>query len=312
MSDDTAPLDGPAAPLKKRTGLGRGLSELFGENQVAAPGLGVGGGGANAEQGLRMVDVAGLRPMPNQPRKTFDEGALDELAESIKARGMLQPIIVRESTGEGHFQIIAGERRWRAAQRAQVHQVPVIIKEFDDRTALELAIVENIQREDLNAWEEGEGYRTLIDEHGYTQETLAKIVGKSRSHIANLMRLRNLPLSVHGWLAGGDLTMGHARALLSSEDPESLARQVIAKGLSVRQTESLVRKLSKSNEPARVRKSGEAVGNADITALERQLSDLLGLKIQIKHEGKSGTVMLHYSSLEQLDLICQRLSGEPI
>ena len=306
MSDEV-----PAIPLKKRTGLGRGLSELFGENQVAAPGMG-GAGVAIVEQGLRMVDVAGLRPMPNQPRKTFDEGALDELAESIKARGMLQPIIVRESTGEGHFQIIAGERRWRAAQRAQLHQVPVIVKEFDDRTALELAIVENIQREDLNAWEEGEGYRTLIDEHGYTQESLAKIVGKSRSHIANLMRLRNLPLSVHGWLAGGDLTMGHARALLSTEDPEGLARHVIAKGLSVRQTEALVRKQGKSAAPVRSRNGGGPVGNADIAALERQLSDLLGLKIQIKHDGKTGNVTLHYSSLEQLDLICQRLSGEPI
>ena len=303
MSEDT--------PLKRRpSGLGRGLSALLGEIQTEAS-VATDGSGAPLPQGLRMVDVAGLRPMPNQPRRTFDEGALDELAESIKSRGLLQPLIVRETSGEGHYQIIAGERRWRAAQRAQLHQVPVIIKDFDDKTAYELAIIENIQREQLNAWEEGEGYRRLVDDYGYTQETLAKIVGKSRSHIANLMRLHNLPLSVHGWLAAGDLTMGHARALLSTDDPEGLARQVMAKGLSVRQTEALVRKGTKPRA-ARPRLTGDVASNADIAALERQLSDLLGLKIAIRHNGKEGSVTLAYSSLEQLDLICQRLSGERI
>jgi ParB family transcriptional regulator, chromosome partitioning protein len=303
MTEDT--------PQKRRpSGLGRGLSALLGEIQVEAPVAGDGTGGA-LPQGLRMVDVAGLRPMPNQPRRTFDDGALDELADSIRSRGLLQPIIVRESTGEGHYQIIAGERRWRAAQRAQLHQVPVIIKDFDDKTAYELAIIENIQREQLNAWEEGEGYRRLVDDYGYTQETLAKIVGKSRSHIANLMRLHNLPLSVHGWLAAGELTMGHARALLSTEDPEGTARLVMAKGLSVRQTEALVRKGTKP-KTSRQRLTGDVASNADIAALERQLSDLLGLKIAIRHTGKEGSVTLAYSSLEQLDLICQRLSGERI
>ncbi len=303
MTDDS--------PQKRRpSGLGRGLSALLDEIQTEAS-IATDGTGAPLPQGLRMVDVAGLRPMPNQPRRTFDDGALDELAESIKSRGLLQPIIVRVSPGEGLYQIIAGERRWRAAQRAQLHQVPVIIKDFDDKTAYELAIIENIQREQLNAWEEGEGYRRLVDDYGYTQDALAKIVGKSRSHIANLMRLQNLPLSVHGWLAAGDLTMGHARALLTTEDPEGIARHVMAKGLSVRQTEALVRKGSKPKR-ARPQLTGDVASNADIAALERQLSDLLGLKIAIRHHGKDGSVTLAYSSLEQLDLICQRLSGERI
>lgn len=309
-----------ATPAKRRpSGLGRGLSALLGEMQAEAPvssaAVGEAAGDAAAlPPGLRMVDIGRLRPMPNQPRKTFDDDSLDELADSIRSRGMLQPIVVRESTGEGDFQIVAGERRWRAAQRAHLHQVPVIVKEFDDRTAFELAIIENIQREQLNAWEEGDGYRRLVEDHGYTQEQLGRIVGKSRSHIANLMRLQNLPLSVHGLLAAGELTMGHARALLTTPDAEALARQVVAKGLSVRQTEALVRKSMRKGGRPRAPSAARAgePGNADILALERQLSDLLGLKIQIKHEQKSGSVTLHYSSLEQLDLICQRLSGEPI
>jgi ParB family transcriptional regulator, chromosome partitioning protein len=314
MSEDVPP------PSKRRAGLGRGLSALLGEMQVEAP-VGSAAGPLGAipnilptilPQGLQMVDVGALRPMPNQPRKNFDEDALDELAASIKARGLLQPIVVRETSGEGLYQIVAGERRWRAAQRAQLHQVPVIIREFDDQTALELAIIENIQREQLNAWEEGNGFARLVEEHGYSHETLAKIVGKSRSHVANLIRLQNLPVSVHNWLAVGDLSMGHARALLTSADPEGLARQVIAKGLSVRQTEALVRKAS---TPSQVRpRAGSAPGggDADIAALERQLSGLLGLKVVFNHRGKSGQVSIAYSSLEQLDMICQRLSGEAI
>jgi ParB family transcriptional regulator, chromosome partitioning protein len=309
MSEDAA------TPVSKRrpSGLGRGLSALLGEIQ-AEPAVAVTigpmtGDGQPVPQGIRMIPVVNMRPMPNQPRKTFNDAALEELATSIVARGMLQPIVVRDM--DGHFEIIAGERRWRAAQIAQIHQVPVIVKDFDDRTALELAMIENIQREQLNAWEEGEGYRRLIDDLGYTQETLAKIVGKSRSHIANLMRLGNLPQSVHGWLAAGEMTMGHARALLASSDPLVHAKLVMAKGLSVRQTEALVRKASKGE--AKPRAPRAASGNdADIMALERQLSDLLGLRTEIKHEARHGSVTLHYSSLEQLDMICQRLSGEPI
>jgi ParB family transcriptional regulator, chromosome partitioning protein len=298
----------PATPLKKRpTGLGRGLSALLGEIEREAP---VALDGA-APDGVRMVDVNRLRPLPNQPRKTFRDDALDELAESIKSRGMLQPIVVRDPEHDGHYEIIAGERRWRAAQKAQIHQVPVIIREFDDVTALEIAIIENIQREQLNAWEEGEAYRRLIDDHGHTQEALGRIVGKSRSHVANLMRLRNLPLPVHDWLTAGEITMGHARALLGAEDPLVLGRMIVQRGLSVRETERLVKK---AKAPARTRspRSGDRVGDPDLLALERQLTDMLGLKVKINHQARSGTMTLSYSSLEQLDMICQRLSGEPI
>jgi ParB family chromosome partitioning protein len=300
--------DAPVTPLKKRpTGLGRGLSALLGEIEREAP---VALDGATPE-GVRMVEVNRLRPLPNQPRKTFDDNALDELAESIKSRGVLQPIVVRDPDHDGHYEIIAGERRWRAAQRAHIHQVPVIIREFDDVTALEIAIIENVQREQLNAWEEGEAYRRLIDDHGHTQEALGRIVGKSRSHVANLMRLRNLPLPVHDWLTAGELTMGHARALLGSDDPVGLGRMIVQRGLSVRETERLIKKAKSPARPVGARAGGKG-GDPDLLALERQLTDMLGLKVKINHQARSGTMTLSYSSLEQLDMICQRLSGEPI
>ena len=290
-----------AAP---RRGLGRGLSALLGEFEREEPLVQDGA----VSSGVRMLDVAALSPLPDQPRRHFDEAALDELAASISARGMLQPIVVRDV--DGRWQIVAGERRWRAAQRAQIHQVPVIVREFDDRTALEIALIENIQREQLNAVEEGETYRRLVSDYGHSQEELGKIVGKSRSHIANLIRLRDLPQRVQDWLAMSQISMGHARALLTSEDPEGLAKAVMAKGLSVRQTEALARRMKAGNKPPRI-KAG-STSDADIAALERQLADLLGLKVTIQHEGKSGQVTLHYSSLEQLDMICQRLTGEAI
>ncbi len=298
-------------PRKKPSGLGRGLSALLGEIQTEAP-VSLGRDGemvAALPQGLRMVDIGGLRPMPNQPRKTFEDDALDELAQSILSRGMLQPIVVREARGDGHFEIIAGERRWRAAQRANLHQVPVIVKDFDDKTAFELAIIENVQREQLNAWEEGNSYARLIAEHDYTQDAVAGIVGKSRSHIANLIRLQNLPISVHGWLTAGRLTMGHARALLLCTDPEGVARQVIDRGLSVRETEALAKK---SKPSATKTERANASRDPDLEALERQLGGILGLKVRIAHGGRGGTLTLGYSSLDQLDMICQRLSGEKV
>lgn len=304
MSDEVSPV-----PLKKRpTGLGRGLSALLGEIEREVP---VALDGTAAPDGVRMVDVNRMRPLPNQPRKNFDDAALDELADSIKSRGMLQPIVVRDPDHDGHYEIVAGERRWRAAQRAQLHQVPVIVKELDDVAALEIAIIENIQREQLNAWEEGEAYRRLIDDHGHTQEALGKIVGKSRSHVANLMRLRNLPLPVHGWLTAGQITMGHARALLGSDDPEGLGRLIVQRGLSVRETERLIKK-AKAVARTRPASARGKTGDPDLMALERQLTDMLGLKVVINHQARSGTMTLSYSSLEQLDMICQRLSGEPI
>jgi ParB family transcriptional regulator, chromosome partitioning protein len=295
-------------PLKKRAmGLGRGLSALLGEIEQEQPV----GSDAVPSQGITMVPTADLSPMKGQPRKHFDEAALEELAQSIAARGLLQPIVVRTAPpGIVGYQIVAGERRWRAAQRAQLHHVPVILKEFDDRTALEIALIENIQREQLNAIEEGQTYDRLITYYGHSQEALGRIVNKSRSHIANLIRLRDLPPSVQDLLVQGKLSMGHARALLTAPDAESLAGEIVRRALSVRQTEALVRKSKKPVGVKPAKLLGEA--NSDIALLERQLGDLLGLKVGIAHDGKSGSVTLAYSSLEQLDMICQRLSGERI
>ncbi len=295
-------------PLKKRPmGLGRGLSALLGEIEQEQPV----GADVTPSEGIRMVPTADLSPMKGQPRKHFDEAALDELASSIAARGLLQPIVVRTAPpGIVGYQIVAGERRWRAAQRAQLHHVPVILKEFDDRTALEIALIENIQREQLNAIEEGQTYDRLITYYGHSQEALGRIVNKSRSHIANLIRLRDLPPSVQELLAEGKLSMGHARALLTAPDAEHLAGEIVRRALSVRQTEALVRKAKKPVSAKLIKTAGEA--NSDIALLERQLGDLLGLKVGITHDGKSGSVTLAYSSLEQLDMICQRLSGERI
>jgi ParB family chromosome partitioning protein len=290
---------------KRPTGLGRGLSALLGEAVREEPVAATG----ERSRGVQLVDIAEIEPHPEQPRRYFDEAALDELAGSIAARGLIQPIVVRPH-GRG-YQIVAGERRWRAAQRAQLHQVPVIVREFDEAETLELALVENIQREDLNAIEEADAYKKLIDRFGHSQEALGRIVHKSRSHIANLLRLLELPVFVREALADGRLTMGHARALVTARDPEALARTVIERGLSVRETERLARD-AKSGGAARSAAASPATPDADIAALERQLGDILGLKVRIAHSGTSGAVTLGYSSLDQLDLICQRLSGERI
>lgn len=296
----------PAIPQsrKARPGLGRGLSALLGDAVSEAPV----GEGAARPSGVTLLPTGSLAPHPGQPRRHFDEDALDELAASIKSRGLLQPILVRP-LGKG-FQIVAGERRWRAAQRARLHEVPVIVRELDDAETLEIALVENIQRKDLNAIEEAEAYRKLIDEFGHTQEALAKIVHKSRSHVANLMRLLDLPERVRAMLAVGAIEMGQARALINVPGAEALAERVAAQGLSVRETEKLAR-------DARPRRSAgqagpPARGDADITALETHLGDALGLKIRIVHGEKGGSVTVSYATLDQLDMICQRLTGERI
>ena len=294
-------------------GLGMGLQALLGD--AAAPRRSAEGEQAAARGGVREIDLAKIKPSPTQPRIHFDEEALDELAESIRQRGVLQPILLR-AEGEGYI-IIAGERRWRAAQRARIHTIPAIVREIDDSTQAELALIENIQRQDLNPLEEAEGYRQLIERHHHTQEDIGRIVHKSRSHIANLLRLLDLPEFVRTSLLKGDISMGHARAVAASDDPEELAREVIAKGLSVRQTEERVRRERSRPGPgadigrASARNAAKAV-NADLEALERQLGDVLGLKVQVLHKGQGGAVTLNYSSLDQLDMICQRLSGEPI
>lgn len=298
-------------PARKRPiGLGRGLSALMGEAQREEP-LAAPAGGTTPSPGIRFVSVADLAPHPDQPRRHFDEAALGELALSIEARGVIQPIVVRP--WKGKYQIVAGERRWRAAQRAHLHEVPVIVRDFDDAETLEIALVENIQREDLNVIEEAEAYLRLMRDFGHSQDALGRLVHKSRSHIANLVRLLDLPAPVQGHLVEGRLSMGHARALINTPDPVTLAEAVIARGLSVRDTEELARKSRPGNNRVVKAPSANVMGaDADIALLERQLGDLIGLKVSIEHKGQGGSVTLSYSTLDQLDMICQRLSGERI
>jgi ParB family transcriptional regulator, chromosome partitioning protein len=288
-------------PLKKRpSGLGRGLSSLLGEvaqETSVVP-------GDNARGAVQQIPVASIEPHPGQPRRVFQEEGLVELAASIQARGVIQPIVVRP---HGHrFQIVAGERRWRAAQRARLHEIPAIVREFSDEETLEVALIENIQRQDLNAIEEAQAYKRLVDDYAHTQEELGRLVHKSRSHVANLLRLLDLPAKVQVMVGAGQLSMGHARALITAPDPEALAEEVVRRGLSVRDTE----KLAKAGKARKSRAAPSARGQADIAALERQLGDLLGLKITIRHGTSGGSVTLAYSTLDQLDMICQRLSGD--
>lgn len=288
---------------KRPGGLGRGLSALLGEAAHEEPIA-----GASGTRGVHTIPIAEIRPHPDQPRRYFDEEALEELGRSIAARGLIQPIVVRPI--RNGYQIVAGERRWRAAQKAQLHEIPAIVREFTDAETLEVALVENIQRQELNAIEEAETYRRLMDEYGHSQEALAKLVHKSRSHVANFVRLLDLPKPVREQVAEGKISMGHARALITAPDPMTLADEVIAKGLSVRETENLARSVRpKARAQGKLAYRG---GNADVEALERQLGDLLGLKVQIKHGPSGGSVTLGYSTLEQLDMICQRLTGEAI
>ncbi len=302
------------ASRRPRAGLGRGLSSLFGDTEGEAPT----GRGPTPQSGIRQLPITALTPLPGQPRRFFDEAALDELAESIAARGVIQPIVVRPH-GKG-YQIVAGERRWRAAQRARLHEVPVVVRDLTDAETMEIALVENIQRRDLTAIEEAEGYRRLIDEFGHTQDVLAHLVGKSRSHVTNLLRLLDLPRPIQEMVGDQRLSMGHARALINVPDAQALAERVVAKGLSVREVERLARAVRNPDPPVRekaARRDPAANGSdeatdADLRALERQLGDVLGLKVQIGHGEKGGTITIGYSTLGQLDMVCQRLSGELI
>ena len=298
---------------RPRPGLGRGLGALLGDIAREAP---IRPGDQPTPGGVRMLPVGSLQPHPDQPRRHFEEAALDELAASIAARGLIQPIVVRPHGKD--YQIVAGERRWRAAQRARLHEVPVVVRDFDDAQTLEVALIENIQRQDLNAIEEAQAYQRLAGEFGHTQEALAKIVHKSRSHVANLLRLLELPDTVQGQVVSGALSMGHARALLGANEVEALADQVIARGLSVRETEKLTREAKgggrkgsdEGEKGAAKLPPGQDAADADIAALEGQLADLLGLSVRIAHGEKGGTLTLSYSTLDQLDMVCQRLSGE--
>jgi len=317
MADDQTVNDKSKRAPKRVTGLGRGLNSLFGEIQreepivTSEPAEGDRGATTTVIDGLRSIAVSDSRPDPDQPRQHFDSDALDELANSMRQRGVIQPIVVRPH-GK-NFQIVAGERRWRAAQRARLHQIPAVVRNLNDEETLEIAIVENVQRKDLNVIEEAEAYARLSQDFGHSQARLAEIVGKSRSHIANLMRLLELPDSVKALVVDEKLTMGHARALINAPNAEELAPQIVQKGLSVRDVERLVRKSLASNKPPSTKKPRSlSETDADIQALETHLGDLLGLKVKIRPDGQGGTMAIEYANLDQLDLICQRLTGEHI
>lgn len=301
--------DLPAKSQARR--LGRGLSALLGEvNQASAPKdeTGVQSADSRPDKSVQFIDVAYIAPHPEQPRRRFDEEALAELADSIRARGVIQPIIVR-SAGNGRYQIVAGERRWRAAQRAQLHQIPALIRDFTETETLEIALVENIQREELNPIEEAQAYRRLIDQFKHSQDALARIVGKSRSHIANLMRLLDLPEPVQELVMNGQLSMGHGRALIGAPDCHNLAKEIASKGLSVRETERLVRTARDRKPSSRGGNTSTGSRDPDLMAMEQHLSDLLGLNVGITFDGGKGALTLQYASLEQLDMICQKLTG---
>jgi len=287
-----------------RKGLGRGLSALLAEDPDDQPAL------ERLRVG-RTVPIESLVPNRFQPRDFFDPEELQALTQSIRENGILMPILVRHvGDDNSRFEIVAGERRWRAAQAAQLHEVPIIVKELDDRQSLEVALIENVQRQDLTALEEAEGYRRLMEEFANTQEDLARVVGKSRSHVANIMRLLGLPHSVKALLQDGSLSAGHGRALLGAEDPETMALTVVRRGLNVRQTELLVRNsLKPAAGHAKTAVSGP---DADTRAIEKQLSDKLGLTVNISHHGERGEVRIAFASLEQCDEILHRLSQQPI
>jgi ParB family chromosome partitioning protein len=272
----------------KRQPLGRGLAALFGEAAGRAP--------AEAAA-IREVAIELIRPGAFQPRRHFAEGELDALAQSVREKGVLQPLLVRPIEGEAAaFELIAGERRWRAAQRAGLHQVPVVVRVLSDAEALEVALIENLQREDLTVLEEANAYRRLIDEFGRTQANIAEALGKSRSHVANMLRLLSLPEIVRRRLEEGALTAGHARALLMAEDPAALAAEIIRRGLNVRVTEQLVKRRAAPRAG-----SARAARDADMAALESDLTRTLGLRVTIAGKGRGGALTLHYGSLDQLD-----------
>jgi ParB family chromosome partitioning protein len=296
------------ADNKEKRGLGRGLSALMADVDLSERDKPTEASGPRAADQQLPIDQ--ISPNPDQPRRDFDDAALKELADSIAEKGIIQPLIVRADPSDaGRYQIVAGERRWRAAQLARLHEVPAVIREFNDTEVLEIAIIENIQRADLNPVEEAMGYRQLQEKFGHTQEQLSTALGKSRSHIANLMRLLNLPSDVLTWLREDKLSAGHARALITAEDPTALARIVISKGLSVRETEKLA-KSGGAEKPPRSQDGARAEKDADTRALEQDLAAALGMKVSIDHlpNSESGKLTVDYKDFEQLDELCRKLS----
>ncbi len=315
MSDDSTTGTAPQAAAKKKPlALGRGLGALLGEtrreeplvNPAALPGA----GGVTSNEGLAVLPVASIIPHPGQPRRHFDEAALDELAASIAARGMIQPVIVTPH-GANKWRLVAGERRWRAAQRAQLHEIPAIVRDLDEREVTALALIENLQREDLNPIEEARAYHRLAEGEGLTQAEIAKLVDKSRSHVANLQRLLVLPESVIALVESGKLSMGHARALVGIENAAELASQAVSRQLSVREVERLVRRKDAPTTQRRARNERDGASSADIAAVQAHLEEFLGLSVRINADAdpRSGAVTIRYRTLDQLDLICQRLTG---
>jgi ParB family transcriptional regulator, chromosome partitioning protein len=285
-------------PDDGRSRLGRGLAALIGDVGVEAT-------ATERARSQRRVPIEFLKPNPRNPRRNFPDIELDELAASIRERGIVQPIVVRQARGSAdRFEIIAGERRWRAAQRAGLHQVPIVALEASDSEALELAIIENVQRADLNPLEEAAGYQALASEYSHSQEEIAKIVGKSRSHVANTLRLLKLPETVKAYINAGKISAGAARMLIGQIDPEQMAREIVDRGLNVRQVEALAKERAKgSGRAAKTRKTKLA----DTVALERRLSDALGLTVTIDHRGRGGAVNIRYRNIEQLDEVVRRL-----
>ena len=306
MSDDSA-----VRMTAKRPALGRGLGALLGESRreeplVSAPSP----SGDGSATGLAMLAIADIVPHPAQPRRRFEEAALSELAASIAARGVIQPVIVTPH-GSGKWQLVAGERRWRAAQRAQLHEIPAIIRDLSDREVTALALIENLQREDLNPIEEARAYHRLSEDEGLTQAEIATMVDKSRSHVANLQRLLSLPEPVIELVEEGKLSMGHARALIGAEGALELAAKAVATHMSVRELERLVRRGTAPAAPRRARGARDPEATADITAVQSHLEEFLGLSVRINTDAdpRSGAVTIRYRTLDQLDLICQRLTG---
>ncbi len=282
---------------KKR--LGRGLAALIGDDVTEESVV-------EAARGLKMVAVADLSPNPHNPRRSFDEAELEELARSISERGVLQPIVARPAGEPGHYEIVAGERRWRAAQKAGVHEIPVVIRDLSESEALEVALIENIQRSDLNALEEALGYSQLMEQFGYTQQQLADTLGKSRSHIANTLRLLNLPDDVKEMIRNGEISAGHARTLIATDDPSTLAKKIAKLGLSVREAEKLSRERSKVTG---AKKKPQKEKSADVRALELELEAALGLTVEITDKGRAGgRLTITYKTLEQLEDVCRRLA----
>lgn len=314
-----------ARQIDRKKKLGKGLGALLGETRREEPLVrqaNSANGGTDRDpgtqkslsDGLVSIPVAQIEPLPGQPRTHFDADALDALASSIAARGVIQPIIV-SPLGSGRYRLVAGERRWRAAQKARLHEIPAVVRELDQREVMALALIENLQREDLNPIEEARAYQKLADDEGMTQAEIAKLVDKSRSHVANFQRLLSLPDTVLAFVAEGTLSMGHARALVGREGPTELARQAVSEGLSVREMEALTRRKQANNSASsKSAKNQVAENDADIAAVQGHLEEFLGMPVKIATDASpnTGSVTIRYRTLDQLDLICQRLTGGDI